>query len=57
MNKFEKMVYKDSKYMERAKHYTECRKAQALLAEEVIKSFKLREICNWLENLLKRIKS
>lgn len=54
MNKFEKMIYKDSVYMERCKDYTKYRKVTHDLFEEIVKTFKIREILTWLENVLRR---
>jgi len=56
MKKFEKMIYKDSEYMARCERYTEFCKIKVDVTKELIRIFKIHEICNWLNNLLRRIK-
>lgn len=55
MNKFEKMIYKDSEYMQRCKDYTEFCKWKKILIKELITIFKIEEILLWLDNLLRKL--
>ncbi len=55
MNKFEKIIYKDSKYMRRHKEYTEFCRLKKEIFEEYIKIFKIREILDWLNKIAIRI--
>ncbi len=55
MNKFEKMIYKDSVYMQRCNYYTEYRRLRKIIFEEYIKIFKIREILNWLNKIAIRM--